>query len=88
MRKQPIYPVKKCKRESESPEKGPLTTLAIAAEVSPRHNGDVRTLSAVIRLLQKKAQIIRHIEYYHDQAEEVCICFHFLLIALLIFLFF
>lgn len=58
-----------------------MTTLAIAAEVSPRHNGDVRTLGAVIRLLRKKALIIRQIEYYHDQAEEVC----FLLLLNLLF---
>eukprot|EP00012_Vannella_robusta_P003224 CAMPEP_0206189472 /NCGR_PEP_ID=MMETSP0166-20121206/4189_1 /ASSEMBLY_ACC=CAM_ASM_000260 /TAXON_ID=95228 /ORGANISM="Vannella robusta, Strain DIVA3 518/3/11/1/6" /LENGTH=242 /DNA_ID=CAMNT_0053605395 /DNA_START=205 /DNA_END=931 /DNA_ORIENTATION=- len=64
-----IHPIERTKRES--PEKGPLTTLAIAAEVSPRHNGDVRTLRTVIRLLQDKSKTMRLIEHMHDEAEEM-----------------
>eukprot|EP00324_Dicrateria_rotunda_P008154 CAMPEP_0206182190 /NCGR_PEP_ID=MMETSP1474-20131121/69344_1 /ASSEMBLY_ACC=CAM_ASM_001110 /TAXON_ID=97495 /ORGANISM="Imantonia sp., Strain RCC918" /LENGTH=204 /DNA_ID=CAMNT_0053596773 /DNA_START=562 /DNA_END=1173 /DNA_ORIENTATION=+ len=62
-----IYSITKTTKES--PEKGLLTTLAIAAEVSPRHNGDVRTLKSVIKLLKRKEIVVSKITEFHDKAE-------------------
>ena len=47
--------------------------MAIAAEVSPRHNGDVRTLKSVIKLLKRKEIVVSKITEFHDKAEIVSI---------------
>lgn len=47
-----------------------LNTLAMAAEISPRHNGDVATLSFIIHLLQRKQKVIESLTEFHDKAEE------------------
>jgi len=52
-----------------SPEKDPLETLALAAVVSPKHNGDVRTLVTAMDLLKRKEQLLYSLHAMNEQAE-------------------
>jgi len=48
-----------------------LATLAFAAAISPRHNGDVRLLASVITNLQAKERALQQIKFMNDQAERM-----------------
>lgn len=52
-----------------SPEKDPLETLALAAVVSPKHNGDVRSLVTVMDLLKRKEHLLYSLHAMNEQAE-------------------